>query len=162
VGISITRGSCDGVDLSNTRAAFAGDWPGNFSLGGGTARVYLDEAMSAEQRRELEAILTGQRGGIWEALAAAVSKMLPAKVARISLNAGDAPSFSVAGGGEMSLQRLRDESGNQTQLLNSPVGAAFGMPQSNLAVSSGRWSDPELRSWQGGGNGAVNRFAWRG
>lgn len=161
LGLNIRQGNSDGVDLSNVRAVLVGDWPGNFGLGNGTARVYLDEGMSAEQQRELEAILSGQRGGVWEGLRGAISQMLPAKVARISLDSGENPSISVAGAGEVKHQRMKDANGNQTQLVNSPVGGAFGMAVEELAYTEGQWNDPELRSWQAGGNGGVMAFNWQ-
>ncbi len=162
IGLNIRQGNSDGVDLSNVRAVWAADFPGNFNLGDGTARVYLDEGMTPEQRREMEAILTGKKGGVFEALAAAQSRMLPTKVARIRLDSGENPVVSVAGAGEMTLQRMKDGNGTQTQLMNSAVGTAFGMATSDLAYSKGGWNDPDMRSWQaGGGNGAVNKFNWR-
>jgi hypothetical protein len=161
IGLNIRQGNADGVDLSNVRAVFAGDFPGNFALGNGTARIYLDESMTSEQQRELEAILSGRKGGVWEALAAAVSRTLPAKTATITLQSGDNPSISVSGAGEVKLQRMKDEKGNQTQLVNSPVGTAFGLPAADLAVTQGRWNDPEMRSWQAGGSGAVASFNWQ-
>src|SRR5215211_5297950 len=72
LGLNFRAGQSDGVDLSNVRAVFAADFPGNFNLGDGTGRVYLDEGMGPEQQRELGAILTGERGGVWEALCAAL------------------------------------------------------------------------------------------
>ena len=161
IGINVRQGNSDGVDLSNARAVLAADFPGNFSLGGGTGRVYLDEGMSDDQRRELEAILTGQKGGVWEGLRGAISSILPAKVAQVRLESGDSPSISVSGAGEMKLQRLKDEKGNQSQVVNSPVGTAFALGVSDLAVTEGRWSDSELRSWEAGGNGAVMPFNWQ-
>ncbi len=161
LGLNIRQGNSDGVDLSNLRVVFAGDFPGNFALGNGTGRVYLDEGMSAEQRRELEAILSGKKGGVWEALAGAISAMLPARVARIALDSGEHPSISVSGAGDMKLQRVKDEQGKQTQLVNSPVGSAFGLAVQELALTEGRWSDPEMRAWQAGGSGAVVSFNWR-
>ena len=161
LGLDIKQGNSDGVDLSGVHAVFAGDFPGNFGLGDGVGRVYLDEAMSEEQRRELEAILGGEKGGVWEALAQAMARMLPAKVARITLDSGENPSISVSGIGEMTLQRMKDETGKQSQLLNSPVGTAFGMPVNDLAFSQGEWRDPEMRSWQAGRSGGVASFNWR-
>ena len=43
---------------------FAADWP-NFG-GQGTARLYLDDQASPDQRRELEAVFSGQKGGLWK------------------------------------------------------------------------------------------------
>jgi len=160
IGLNIRQGNSDGVDLSNLRAVFAGDFPGNFQLGNGVARVYLDEGMNENQRRELEAILTGKKGGVWEALAAAMSQQLPAKVARISLDSGENPSVSVSGGGEIKLERMRDQNGAQTELVNSPVGTAFGLAREALAHTQGQWADPEMRAWQAGGNGGVVSFNW--
>jgi hypothetical protein len=160
IGLNIRQGNANGVDLSNARAVFVGDFPGNFQLGNGTARVYLDEGLNADQRRELEAILTGQQGGVWGALAAAVSQLLPTKVARISLDSGESPSISVAGTGEMKLRWMKDQNGAQTELVNSPVGTAFGMAREALAFTDGQWTDPDLRTWPAGGNGGVASFNW--
>jgi hypothetical protein len=161
IGINIRQGNSDGVDLSNLRAVFAGDFPGNFVLGDGVARVYLDESITQDQQRELEAILTGKKGGVWEGLAGAIKLMLPAKVARISLDSGENPSISVSGAGEMKFQRMKDQNGAQTEIVNSPVGTAFGLAREELAQTEGQWSDPELRSWQAGGNGGVISFNWQ-
>lgn len=161
IGLNIRQGNSDGVDLSNVRAVLAGDWPGNFNLGNGVGRIYLDESMTAEQQRELGAILTGRKGGVWEALSAAIGTMLPVKTARISLDSGENPSVSVAGSGEVKFQRVKDQNGTQSQLSDSPVGSAFGLSKSDLAVSEGQWNDPELRTWQAGGNGAVMSFNWK-
>jgi hypothetical protein len=139
---------------------FAGDFPGNFALGNGTGRIYLDERTTPEQRRELEAILSGRRGGVWEALAGAMTRMLPSKVATITLESGENPSISVSGAGEMKLRRMKDEQGNQTQVVNSPVGTAFGLATEDLAFTDGQWGDPEMRSWPAGGNGGVMGFNW--
>jgi Protein of unknown function (DUF1326) len=61
----IQQGHSDGVDLSGCKAVFFGEWPGNFWAGQGTARLIIDEATTADQRRELEAILSGQKGDRW-------------------------------------------------------------------------------------------------
>ena len=68
IGLAIRQGNSDGVDLSNVRVVLAADFPGNFNLGNGVGRVYLDEGMSDEQRQELEAIISGQKGGVFEGL----------------------------------------------------------------------------------------------
>ena len=52
LGYEVQQGSSDGVDLAGTKAVLAADWPGNFFGGNGTARLYVDERASADQRRE--------------------------------------------------------------------------------------------------------------
>src|SRR5687767_4435560 len=103
IGLNIRQGNSDGVDLSNVRAVFAADFPTNFMLGNGIARVYIDEGTTPEQQKELEAIMSGQKGGVWAGLAGAISQVLPTKLAKISLESGNSPSISVAGAGEMKL-----------------------------------------------------------
>src|SRR5690242_8780420 len=61
LGFDIQRGSSDGVDLSGTKVALATEFPGNFFAGKGTARLYIGDSATTEQRRELEAILLGKK-----------------------------------------------------------------------------------------------------
>ena len=56
-------GNSDGVPLGGRTVVFAVDFPGPTLFdGNGTARLYIDESASADQRRELEAICSGGRG----------------------------------------------------------------------------------------------------
>lgn len=162
IGLKITRGTSEGVDLSNTQAAFVADFPGNFLLGNGTMQVFLDDGLSPDQQRELEAILTGKKGGVPGGLADAMSQILPVKLARVALETGDEPMVSIAGVGEARLQPIKDANGASTQIVNYPVGTGFAMPSMDLAFTQGRWSVPQLRTWQPGGNGGVARFSWSG
>lgn len=52
MGIDIQHGQCDGVNLSGIKVALALDLPGDFVSGNAVVRLYIDEAASAEQRRE--------------------------------------------------------------------------------------------------------------
>src|SRR5438128_8908955 len=74
----IQEGSSDGVNLGGARVGWVVDLPGDFAGGNGTARLYIDEATTTDQRRELEAIFSGQKGGHWGALMdAVVTKWVP-------------------------------------------------------------------------------------
>ena len=159
----IERGNSDGVDLSGTKAALALQLPGDFLGGVELARLYIDEATSSDQRRELEAIFTGQKGGVWGGLRDAIARWLPTQVASIEIEAGEKPSFRVGRIAEGRLERLKTEQGRQATLENAPVAAAFGVETLELARSDGaRWEDPDLRHWQAGGFGAVEAFDWSG
>jgi hypothetical protein len=161
--MDIERGSSDGVDLSGTRVAWAVDLPKDFSSGNGTARVYLDEGASAEQRRELEAIYQGRSGGPWEAVSGLVTTWLPTRTAPITIDWGDSPSASIGSFGQVMLKPVKDEAGRQTQLVNAPAWEVFFVGALDLADSHGSyWSDPEMRSWQSsvGGSGETMRFSW--
>ena len=58
------QGQADGVNLGGRTLAIALDFPGpTLYDGNGTARIYLDDDATADQRRELEAIFQGTKGG---------------------------------------------------------------------------------------------------
>ncbi|WP_353655784.1 DUF1326 domain-containing protein [Thermomicrobium sp. CFH 73360] len=57
----IQRGTSDGVDLSGRAVILAATVPGPFIDGNLTVRLNVDEQASPKQRRELKAILSGQK-----------------------------------------------------------------------------------------------------
>ena len=62
--IRISEGESEGVDLNGCNVLLSMFFPGPTVLDGeGTGRLYLDTQTSDEQRRELEAIFLGQKGG---------------------------------------------------------------------------------------------------
>lgn len=162
-GFDVRRGESDGVDLSGTRVVFHCEWPGNFFEGNGTARLYIDEAASEEQRRELEAIFSGKNGGPLEPLfGAVVTEWLPARVAKIDLEVGESPSLTVDGVGKATLARLKDGAGQATRVSGAAAQAPFQLASMDLASAKGsRWSDPDMRSWEGD-SGTVHEFSWAG
>lgn len=159
----VQQGDSDGVDLGGTKAVLALDWPGNFFAGGGTGRLYVDEAASPDQRRELEAILTGRKGGLLEALWGAVlDDWRPSQVSRIDLAWGDSPSATVGSVGQATLAPLQDQAGRATKIEGAAAQAAFQIESMTLASSRGsNWSDPEMRAWQGD-SGSLFAFDWQG
>ena len=157
----IEQGSSDGVDLSGAKAALAFQLPGDFFGGIDVARLYVDEGASEKQRRELEAIFTGERGGVWATMKDAMGKWLPTKVVRIEVESGEKPSFMVGDVGVGTFERLKTEAGKQAKLVDAPVMAAFEVDMVELARADGsRWSDPEMRRWESLGFGGVDYFNW--
>ena len=155
----IQQGNSDGVSLAGTAVALAFDLPGDFFGGNGTARLYIGDSANSDQRRELEAIFTGQKGGAFSALHAMITKMLPPQTTSISVSGGDSPSAKVGNVGQISLQRVKTESGRQATVNDAPLLEAFGMASEDLARGDGsRWSDPDMRSWSSGGTGGIGGF----
>src|SRR2546425_13348041 len=78
------QGKLAGFDAGGRKSVLAAVWPDNFLGGKGPARLYLDDQASPDQRRELEAVFSRQRGGLLEGLMGAViTQWLPAQTARI-------------------------------------------------------------------------------
>lgn len=156
----IQEGNSDGVGLGGTRTALAFDLPGDFFGGNGKGRLYIGESANAAQKRELEAIFSGQKGGAFAALEALLTTVLPVQSARIDVSVGAKASAKVGSVGQISLENVKSEDGRQTTVVNAPVNLSFGIEVSNLARGDGSsWSDPDLRTWQSGGTGSISKFA---
>lgn len=160
LGFSIESGEANGVDLGGTTLAFHAELPGDFMGGIDKARLYLDEGASEEQRRELEAIFLGQRGGVWEGVAGMIGEFLPSTTTRVEVSGGDNPNVRVDGIADISLERVKDEAGKQAVLVNAPLSAGFAVDTVELAMATGRVSDPDLRAWETLGNGGAVPFDW--
>jgi len=157
----IHRGSSNGVDLTGTKVALSFVWPGNFFGGNGTARCYIGDDATPEQRPELEAIFTGKAGGLlaplWETV---VSNWLPTEATTIKIGWGDSPSLRVGTVAQVTLTPLKDQAGRPTRVEGAPAQAAFQLASMDLASSKGsRWSDPALREWHGD-SGTLHHFSW--
>lgn len=157
----VESGNADGVDLGGTKVVFMARWPGNFFAGDGSARLYIDDAADADQRRELEAIFSGRKGGLLEGLFGAVlSSWHPAKVGKVAIEWGDDPKITVDGVGRASLASFKDAAGNLATLSGAAAQAAFAMDSMVLANGKGgTWSDPDLGSWEAD-SATLHRFDW--
>lgn len=158
---AIDRGQSDGVDLSGRAVVLLIDLPKDFASGDGTARLYIDDAADASQRRELEAIFTGEKGGPGAVLGSLVSKWLPAASTPISIGGGDDATVSVGSIGKAELKMIRDGEGNAAAVVNAPVLGLIAINRAELARADGsRFADPEMRAWDSWGNGSVSALSW--
>lgn len=162
-GFDIEKGQSDGIDLGGTRVALAAHWPGNFFGGNGTARLYLDANASEQQRRELEAIFGGKKGGMFEAVfGGVISSWLPAQAAKVDIAWGPKTSLTVGDVAEARLTPLDDGAGNPTRVTGAVAQGALQFDGMQLASAKGsRWADPDMQSWQGD-SGTLHSFNWSG
>lgn len=158
----IDEGQSNGVDLGGVKFILLGDLPGDFLGGIDVARLYIDSS-SDQQRDEVEAIIQGKRGGLWEGMREAIAKWLPTKSAKITMSHGEAPSVTVDGVGSITLQPLEMQDGKRAVLENAPVAVAFGQTRLDLALGTGtKWADSDMRSWESLGYGATSVVEWSG
>ncbi|MBI3943347.1 MAG: hypothetical protein HY326_10070 [Chloroflexi bacterium] len=76
--------------------------------------------------------------------------------------AGDGQTAAITVGtvGQATLQPLKDQAGRPTTVQGAAAMAAFELERMDLASSKGsRWSDPELRQWEGD-SGTIHAFSW--
>ena len=164
--LRVQQGNAEGVTLGGRRLAMAFDFPGpTLYDGNGTARLYIDDGASAEQRRELEAIFQGTKGGPMVILAGLVTQWLPTQTAQIAIQEHNGTlTATVAGFGQVHSQRLTNDAGQPTTMQNTGFTTAlqFDNQSAQLAPSGGtRWADPDLPRQFETKSGAVATFTWR-
>lgn len=83
----IKKGSYGDVDLSGLGFAFVIDFPGPMHKGNGTGGWIIDEKANPKQREALNAILSGQAGGMpFEIFSALITKKMEPQFAPITFN----------------------------------------------------------------------------
>lgn len=160
LAFTVEAGESNGVDLAGTKLALHAELPGDFLGGIDKALLYLDQAASAEQRDELEAIFQGKRGGVWEGVAGTIAEFLPSKTVTVEVSGGESPRVKVGDVIDIALERMRTEDGKQAVVVNAPIAAGFAVDTMELATATGAASDPDLRAWETLGYGAAVPFDW--
>ena len=148
--LDIDKGTVDGIDVSGCRAALVVRWPGNFFAGNGTGRVYVDSRSNDAQRSALEAVMSGQKGGMFGAVVGpAVTQWLPAKSASIELTRGEPWSVKVGDVGEARLTAYKDFSGRPATVSGTAAQEAFQSKSMELAsAKDSRWNDADIPAWK--------------
>ena len=161
--VDIGKGSIDGVDVSGCRAALAVRWPGNFFAGSGTARVYVDSGATEAQRSALEAVVSGQKGGMFGAvIGPAVTQWLPAQAAAIKLTRSEGWSVSIGDLTQLTLTPYKNFSGHPATVSGTAAQEAFQSKSMELMSARGsRWNDADLPAWEGD-SGTAHTVSWAG
>jgi hypothetical protein len=162
----VQNGSNDGVDLKGRDVVMALDFPGPTLFdGNGTARLYIDDGTEEGQRKELEDIFQGRKGGPMQMISSFISKWLPTQSTKIDINDdGNNLTAKVGNFGEIKSEQLKNESGRTMILQGAGFATAFQMEDETfaLAPSSSQWSDQDMPRQFSTKSGAVAKFSWRG
>jgi len=157
----LNSGAANGTSLNGRTVVWAFDFPKDFASGNGIGRLYIDDGATTAQLRELESLFTGKYGGPPAVASALITTWLPTQVVPITIGRGDNATASVGTLGLLKTQRMLDQTGRPTRVLNAQIHQAFQVEGEDLARSDGtRWSDPEMRQWLSGGSGGTSSFNW--
>jgi hypothetical protein len=160
----VQQGSSDGVGLDGGTLVIVLDFPGPTLFdGNATARLYIDEAASSDQRRELEAIFQGKKGGPMAIIAGLVTKWLPTQTTKIEIQEKDDTLTATVGNfGKVKSQRLKNEAGQPMSMQGAGFAVAlqFDNETMHLAPSGSQWSDPDMPRRFETKSGAVGNFTW--
>ena len=143
-----SEGSSNGVELGGTTVVVAMAFPGPTLFDGeGTARLHIDDGASEEQRRELESIFQGKRGGPMEILGGLTSTWLPTDYCDIHVqDDGKKLTAEVGDVGVVSSEVLENEAGTAMTMRDAGLAAALNFDGAafKVAPSGTRWSDPDM------------------
>jgi hypothetical protein len=109
----------------------------------------------------LEAVFSGKKGGLFEALmGAVVTRWLPARATPIDIRRSETLSVTVGEFGKATLASFKDQAGQLATVRGTPAQGAFQSASMEIASSKGtRWSDPDLRNWEGD-SGTIHEVNW--
>ena len=160
----IRDGSSEGVDLSGRTVVVSTHFPGPTMFdGNATARVIVDDSASDEQRKEIEAIMQGSKGGPMEVLGSFITTWLPTKTASMDVRSENGTVIADVGGfGHVESTLLKNEAGDQVATSNAGFAAMLEFEDQtiDLAPSASKWSDPDMPVEFETNSGAVARFSW--
>ena len=162
----VQEGSADGVSLDGRILSMWDYFPGPTLLdGNGIARLYIDDAASVEQHRELEAIFQGKKAGPPQIIGGLIATWLPTQTAKIEVREENGTLTATVGSfGQVKSQRLTNQAGQPMMMQNAGLTTAlqFDNQAAQLAPGTGtRWSDPNLPHHFELKSGAVATFTWR-
>jgi hypothetical protein len=161
----IENGRSADVDLSGRTVVLTMDFPGPTLFdGNGTGRLYIDDGASADQRRELEAIFQGKKGGAVQLFGSIVANWLPTKAGSVALDEQDNKTTArIAGVGQVESTLLKDESGRVMTAQNLGFASFFNSDglSTELAPSTSQWSDGDLPHPLEHRSGARSTVNWR-
>ena len=114
-----------------------------------------------DQHAELEAIFSGKKGGMFQAVfGGVISSWRPAQVTNVDIQWGDTSSLTVGAVANAKLKALQDGTGKPTRVSGAVAHAALQIDGMQVASAKGsRWADPDMRSWDGD-SGTLHSFDW--
>jgi hypothetical protein len=175
-----TRGHCDGlltcridegrygnVKLDGAKFAVMVSFPGAIHEGNGTGQAVIDDAASPEQRKALNAILSGKEGGVFfEIIAAVCSNTLETAYAPITLTYDRnkrSAAVRIPGIAESAVEPIKNPvtgEEHRAQIV-LPGGFEYNEAEMGNTVRFKVTSGPKLRMDYANSYAQLNRFDWK-
>ena len=148
------------VDLAGIDVVVVYETPQVMVDGGWKQAIIVSDRATAAQRRAVEEILTGMRGGPWEILARFVGDARPTRSARIRIE--DAPgrkSVTVRGVLEGAVEAIRGRNRAEPVTFENIYNQIHDTSQV-IARGTTRYDDGEIVIANEGTHGLWSRFRW--
>ena len=160
--IRFEAGRAGEVDLAGIDAVVVYEAPQVMVDGGWKQVIIVSDRAGAEQRRAVDEIIAGKRGGPWEVLSRFVSDALPTRAAPVRIE--DAPerkSVTIAGILEGAVQAIRGRNRAEPVIFGNIYNQIHDSTQV-IATGSTRYDDGEIVIANDGTHGLWSRFRWAG
>ena len=158
--IRFDGGRAGDVDLAGVDVVVVYETPQVMVDGGWKQVIVVSDRATAAQRRAVEEILTGMRGGPWEILARFVGDAKPTRSARIRIE--EAPgrkSVTVKGVLEGAVEAIRGRNRAEPVTFENIYNQIHDTSQT-IARGSTRYDDGEIVIANEGTHGLWSRFRW--
>lgn len=155
------EGGCAGdADLAGVDVVVVYETPQVMVDGGWKQVIIVSDRATAAQRRAVEEILTGMRGGPWEILARFVEDARPTRSARIRIEDGPGrKSVTVKGVLEGAVEAIRGRNRAEPVTFENIYNQIHDTTQV-IARGSTRYDDGEIVISNEGTHGLWSRFRW--
>ncbi len=158
--VSRGGGGAGRVDLAGVDVVVVYETPQVMVDGGWKQAIIVSDRATAAQRRAVEEILTGMRGGPWEILARFVGDAMPTRIAPIRIE--EAPgrkSVTVRGVLEGAVEAIRGRNRAEPVTFENIYNQIHDTRQV-IARGSTRYDDGEIVIANEGTHGLWSRFRW--
>jgi hypothetical protein len=154
------EGEFGGVALAGMRAVVAYDSPQHMIEGAWTQSTLIDAAATSDQRRALEAILSGRAGGPWAVLARFVARRLAPRFLPIRIEDGPTVKrIAVDGLLDSTVQAIRGRDRSQNVTFQNMFNQIHA-PTQTLAKGVSRYDDGVIAFDNDRTHGLWSRFDW--
>lgn len=160
--IRFDGGRCGGAELSGTEAVVIYETPQVMIEGGWKQLLIVSDRASEAQRRAVEEIVGGDRGGPWSTLAGFVGERVPTRAAPVRIE--DAParkSVTVAGILEGVVAAIRGRDRGRPVTFENIYNQIHDARQT-IARGSTRYDDGRIAIRTEDTHGLWSRFKWAG
>ncbi|MCY4398130.1 MAG: DUF1326 domain-containing protein [Gemmatimonadetes bacterium] len=160
--IRFEAGRVGDADLAGIDVVVVYEAPQVMVDGGWKQMVIVSDRAEAVQRRAIEEILSGVRGGPWKVLSRFVSDALPTRTAPVTIE--DVPerkSVTIAGILEGAVQAIRGRNRAEPVTFENIYNQIHD-PTQVIATGSTRYDDGEFVISNDGTHGLWSRFRWTG
>ncbi len=148
------------VPLAGTRAVVAFDTPRRMIDGQWRQTIIIDESASADQRRAIEALLTGRAGGPWAKLAAFVGQSQPTEFRPIEFaDEGRTKRVSIVDRLKSMVTEIRGRDRSKPVLFENCFNQIHA-PTQVIALGDAEYDDGVVRFSNSGSHGLFSSFDW--